>query len=54
MVITDCMMPDTGIAGAVLTMMHARLVWYEVHVVDALAIYDNVAQSLAPSIFGRR
>jgi len=40
--------------NAMLTMMHARMVCYEGHVVDALAIYDNVAQSLAPSIFGRR
>jgi hypothetical protein len=42
------------LSDAMLTMMHARMVCYEGHVMDALAIYDNVAQSLAPSIFGRR
>jgi hypothetical protein len=33
---------------------HARMVCYEGHVMDALAIYDNIAQSLAPTKFGRR
>ena len=42
------------LSDAMLTMLHARMVCYEGHVMDALAIYDNIAQSLAPTIFGRR
>ena len=37
------------LSDALLTMMNARMVCYEGHVVDALAIYDSVARSLAPS-----
>jgi len=33
---------------AVLTMLHARIVCHEGHVVDALAIYDRIAQSITP------
>jgi hypothetical protein len=38
-----------------LKMMHARIVCHEGHVLDALAIYDGIMQSLAPnrSQFGR-
>jgi len=33
------------------TMMHARTVCHEGHVVDALAIYDTIAQSITPNPF---
>jgi len=41
---------------AMLDMMHARNVCYEGYVVDALAIYDNIIQSITtgPVTFGRR
>jgi len=40
---------------ATLTMLHARIVCHEGHVLDALAIYDGIAQSIAPNPiqFGR-
>jgi hypothetical protein len=40
---------------ATLTMMHARIVCHEGHVLDALAIYDSIAQSIIPNPvqFGR-
>ena len=40
---------------ATLTMLHARIVCHEGHVLDALAIYDSIAQSIAPNPiqFGR-
>jgi len=40
---------------AMLTMLHARIVCHEGHVLDALAIYDSIAQSIAPNPiqFGR-
>jgi hypothetical protein len=40
---------------AKLTMMHARIVCHEGHVLDALAIYDSIAQSIIPNQvqFGR-
>ena len=40
---------------AMLTMMHARIICHEGHVLDALAIYDSIAQSIAPNPvqFGR-
>ena len=31
------------------TLMHARIVCHEGYVVDALAIYDRIAQSIAPN-----
>ena len=37
------------LADAMLTMMHARMVCYEGHVTDALAIYDTVARRILPS-----
>ena len=46
--------PAEKLSDAMLTMMHARMVCYEGRVMDALAIYDNVAQSLTPTMFGRR
>jgi hypothetical protein len=36
------------LSGAMLTILNARMVCYEGHVVDALAIYDDVARSLTP------
>jgi hypothetical protein len=33
---------------AMLTMLHARIVCHEGHVLDALAIYDGIAQSITP------
>ena len=40
---------------AMLKLMHARIVCHEGHVLDALAIYDGIMQSLVPnrSQFGR-
>ena len=46
--------PAEKLSDAMLTMMHARMVCYEGRVMDALAIYDNVVQSLTPTMFGRR
>jgi hypothetical protein len=34
------------LSDAMVKMMHARMVCYEGHVVDALAIYDSVARNL--------
>jgi hypothetical protein len=34
---------------AILAMMHARMVCFEGRVLDALAIYDSVSQSMAPN-----
>jgi hypothetical protein len=36
---------------AIVTMMHARIVCHEGRVVDALAIYDSIAQSITPTRF---
>ena len=33
---------------AMLSIMHARIVCHEGHVLDALAIYDGIAQSITP------
>jgi len=43
------------LSDALLTMMNARMVCYEGHVVDALAIYDSVAKSITPNpmLFGQ-
>ena len=37
------------LSDAMATMMNARMICYDGHVVDALAIYDSVARSLTPS-----
>ena len=44
------------LSDALLTMMNARMVCYEGRVVDALALYDSVVNSITPSTvqFGRR
>jgi hypothetical protein len=41
------------LSDAMLTMMNARMMCYDGHVVDALAIYDNVAGSLTPNNVSR-
>jgi len=40
---------------AMLTMLHARIVCNEGHVLDAITIYDSIAESIAPNPvqFGR-
>ena len=37
------------LSDALATMMNARMICYDGHVVDALAVYDSVARSLTPS-----
>jgi hypothetical protein len=41
------------LSDALVTMMNARMICYDGHVVDALAIYDGVARSLTPSNLGQ-
>jgi hypothetical protein len=43
--------PPEKLSDAMFTMLHARMVCHEGRVVDALAIYDNVAQSLTANPF---
>jgi hypothetical protein len=38
---------------AIITMMNARIICYDGHVMDALAIYDNIARSLTPNTPGQ-
>ena len=38
--------PAEKLRDAWLTLMHARIVCHEGHVLDALAIYDSIAQSI--------
>jgi hypothetical protein len=38
---------------AVRTIMHARIMCFEGHVVDALALYDNIAQSVTWALSSR-
>jgi hypothetical protein len=38
--------PAEKLHDAWLTLMHARIVCHEGHVLDALAIYDSIAQSV--------
>ena len=42
-------MPAEKLRDAVSTLMHARIVCHEGHVLDALAIYDGIAKSIAPN-----
>jgi hypothetical protein len=44
-------MPGKILNDAMLKMMHARIVCHEGYVVDALAIYDTIAQSITPNPF---
>jgi hypothetical protein len=41
------------ISGALIEMMHARIVCHQGRVLDALAIYDAVAESVRPIRSGR-
>ena len=45
--------PAEQISEALLEMMHARIVCYQGQVLDALAIYDAVAESVRPIRSGR-
>jgi len=45
--------PAERLSNALIEMMHARLVCHEGRVLDALAIYDAVAESLRPIRSGR-
>jgi len=45
--------PADKISEALLEMMHARLVCHQGRVLDALAIYDAVAESVRPIRSGR-
>ena len=45
--------PADKISAALLQMMHARIVCHQGQVLDALAIYDNVAESVRPIRSGR-
>jgi hypothetical protein len=42
---TNAISPEK-LSDAMLTMMHARMVCYEGHVMDALALYDSITQSI--------
>ena len=44
---TDTVTPDK-VQDAMLTLLNARIVCHEGHVLDALAIYDGIAQSIVP------
>jgi hypothetical protein len=52
---TNTVLAET-LSNAMLEMMHARHVCHEGHVVDALAIYDRISQSIASGsvLFGQR
>jgi len=41
------------LSDAMLEMMNARMVCYEGRVVDALAIYDRISQSITPVLLGQ-
>ena len=45
--------PTEKISDALIEMMHARIVCYHGRVLDALAIYDAVAESVRPIRSGR-
>jgi hypothetical protein len=45
--------PAERLSDALIEMMHARIVCHEGRVLDALAIYDAVAESLRPIRSGR-
>jgi hypothetical protein len=52
---TDRWAPVDKLHDAMLTLMHARILCHQGHVLDALAIYDGIAQGLTrgPVHFGR-
>jgi hypothetical protein len=39
------------LSDAMLAMLEARIVCHEGHVVDAMVLYDNIAQSVTPDTF---
>ena len=41
--------PVERLSDAMLTMLHARVVCHEGYVMDALAIYDGIAESITPN-----
>jgi hypothetical protein len=45
---TSRAVPTEALTAAMLTMMHARTVCHEGYVVDALAIYEGIIQSITP------
>jgi hypothetical protein len=45
--------PAEKISAALVEMMHARMVCYQGQVLNALAIYDSVAESIRPIRSGR-
>jgi len=45
--------PSERVSDALIEMMHARIVCHEGRVLDALAIYDAVAETLRPISSGR-
>jgi len=45
--------PAERVSDALIEMMHARIVCYQGQVLDALAIYDAVAESVRPIRSGR-
>jgi hypothetical protein len=47
------LVPPEKLSDALIEMMHARIVCHEGRVLDALAIYDAVAESLRPVRSGR-
>jgi hypothetical protein len=46
---TSRAVPAETLTAAMLTMMHARTVCHEGYVVDALAIYEGIIQSITPN-----
>src|SRR5262249_57638926 len=47
------LVPAERLSGALTEMMHARIVCHEGRVLDALALYDAVAETLRPIRSGR-
>jgi hypothetical protein len=41
------------LSDAIVTMMNARMICYDGHVADAIAIYDDIARSLTPNTLSR-
>ena len=41
------------LSDAMATMMNARMICYDGHVADALAVYDSIARSLTPNNFNQ-
>ena len=43
--------PVEGLSDAMLSMLEARIVCHEGRVIDAMALYDSISQSIAPDPF---